>query len=68
MRSSESRELTRCVLCGAEIAPGRDRTFAISPEQFLCFACAVRRGGSWDERRDRWTEEPELGGLPRGED
>jgi len=64
MHRSESRELVSCLLCGAEIVPERDRTFAVSRDGFLCFACAVRRGGSWDEQHDRWTTEPETGDLP----
>jgi hypothetical protein len=67
MHRSESRELANCLICGAEIAPGRDRTFALTAERFLCFRCAVHRGGSWDEQRDHWTTEPETGDLLREE-
>ena len=68
MHRSESRELATCLICGAEIAPERDRAFAMSGDTFLCFACAVRRGGSWDEGHDRWTTEPQTGDLPPREE
>jgi len=68
MHRSENRELANCVICGAEIAPGRDRTFEVTSDQFLCFACAVRRGGSWDEQHDRWTTEPQTSDLPKLEE
>ena len=64
MHRTESRELTNCVICGAEIAPARDRAFAVSTDRFLCFGCAVGRGGSWDEQHDHWTAAPETSDLP----
>jgi hypothetical protein len=64
MHRSETRELAKCLICAAEIVPARDRTFAVTPDQFLCFRCAVHRGGSWDEEHDHWVTEPETGDLP----
>jgi hypothetical protein len=64
MHRSESRELASCLACGAEVVPGRDRAFALSPDRFLCFSCATQRGGSWDELHDHWTAEPETRDLP----
>jgi hypothetical protein len=64
MHRSESRELATCTICGAEVAPGRDRTFAVTTEQFLCFRCAVHRGGAWDEQHDHWVTEPDVRDLP----
>jgi len=31
----------------------------------LCFECAIARGGSFDEREDRWVVPPGLAGLER---
>jgi hypothetical protein len=67
MHRSESRELVRCAECGAEMVPARDRSYACEADAFLCFACAVRRGGAYDERLDRWTTPPDTSGLPRAD-
>lgn len=64
MHGKESRELERCLECGATVAPATDRAFAISDEAVLCFACAERRGGRFDEARDGWIVPPDLSGLP----
>lgn len=63
MHRSERDQLATCAECGAEIAPATDRGFALATDTFLCFACAVRRGGRWDERRDRWEETPDAADL-----
>ncbi len=63
MHRSETRELATCAECGAEIAPATERGFALAADAFLCFACAVRRGGRYDERLDRWEEPPAIGDL-----
>ncbi len=53
-----------CIECGAEIEPDIDRSFACAPDELLCFACAERRGGVYDERQDRWVLPPDVTGLP----
>ncbi|MBM4382800.1 MAG: hypothetical protein FJ091_05465 [Deltaproteobacteria bacterium] len=63
MHRSEARELGYCAECGAEVHSSRDRTYAVDAERSLCFACAVQRGGCFDERRDLWTHAPDLSGL-----
>ena len=68
MHRSETRELTTCAACGGEIAPGRDRVYAFEPEGALCMACAIARGGRYDEAHDRWTRPPDTSDLPRSED
>ena len=65
MHRSESRALATCIECGAEIAPASDRSFGVGSETFLCFACAVRRGGRFDEQHDRWIAAPEVSDLAR---
>jgi len=64
MEESELSDLARCASCGDEITPGIDRGFAASGDRVLCYDCAERRGGVWDETRGIWTREPDLIGLP----
>lgn len=64
MHRSEASELDTCADCGAEVHVARDRTFAAPGDRVLCFACAERRGGSYDELHDVWTQAPDLSGLP----
>lgn len=66
MHRSETRELSDCADCGAETLPARDRAYA-SGEIVLCWACALRRGGSYDEEQDRWVVPPATADLPRGQ-
>jgi hypothetical protein len=35
----------------------------VTEDAALCFACAVRRGGSYSEAHDHWTKAPNLKGL-----
>ena len=67
MHRSETRQLATCAECGAEIAPATERGFALGSDAFLCFACAVRRGGRYDERLDRWEADPDVEGLALGD-
>lgn len=64
MHRTESDDLTLCMHCGAEISIAVDRTYAVTDQAGLCFACAVARGGSYDEAHDTWTRLPTLAGLP----
>lgn len=62
MHRSEARERDQCVDCGAEVA-ALDRVYSVSDETDLCFACAVRRGGQWDEAHDGWSRPPEIADI-----
>lgn len=68
MHRSELRDDSVCADCGAQIAAGRERGFALSAGVALCFACAVERGGVYDEQRDAWTQAPDTADLPPAED
>jgi putative phosphoribosyl transferase len=59
-----NEDLVRCVDCGVLLSPATDRAYAISAEDFLCFSCAERRGGEYDEDEDRWVTAPELAEEP----
>lgn len=60
----ETEDLVECIDCGAEVPAGAGRTFAVTAETFLCFECAVKRGGVYDEPKDRWTKEPDVADEP----
>ena len=63
MRRTEVEEFESCSECGSDVHASRDRTYAIDAERMLCFACALRRGGSYDEGHDFWKQAPDLEGL-----
>jgi hypothetical protein len=60
---TEADELVHCLECGAEISLALDRTFALDDDVALCFACAIKRGGSYDAAHDTWSHAPNLRGL-----
>lgn len=62
MHRSEAEMLAPCSACGTEVGP-TDRSFAFGEDQTLCFACALKRNGSYDEAHDRWTLEPYVADL-----
>ncbi len=64
MHRTESETLVECWACGASIAPEIDRAFAISDDAFLCFECALERGGKFNDEEDRWTLPPNVADLP----
>lgn len=63
MHSTEWNELVECLDCGATIA-STDCAYAITDETFLCFSCAVRKGGVYDADHDRWTVAPNVSDEP----
>jgi hypothetical protein len=63
MHRSETRVQADCSECGASIATGRSREFEFGESLILCFDCAIRRGGHYDETLDRWSEAPTIGDL-----
>jgi hypothetical protein len=68
MHRSETRDLATCAECGAEIAPSRERGYSFGSNAVLCYACAIRRGGVYDERQDRWLRDADTRGLVGEED
>jgi len=63
-REDDWSEPTTCCECGAPIWAEVDRAFPCSADDYLCFACAERRGGVYDAFEDRWTAPPDVSGLP----
>jgi hypothetical protein len=64
MHRSEAYDQVRCLQCGADISLTRDRAYAVGEDDALCQGCAMTRGGTYDERQDRWLAAPRLDGLP----
>jgi hypothetical protein len=60
---SEARQLVECADCGGEIVSERDRSYAFGDESEICIACAIRRGGRYDELHDHWTVAPAVQDL-----
>ncbi len=64
MRRTEYEELVDCNACGTTVDPSTDRVFAFGAEDdFLCWECAVQRGGAWDEDLQVWSTAPRVEGL-----
>jgi hypothetical protein len=64
MEREELEEQTVCSDCGGTVDPsGTDRSFAAGDGVFLCWECAEKRGGSYDEHTDRWVVPPDVSGL-----
>lgn len=64
MHRSEAAELENCADCGAELQGALERGYALDARRALCFACAEKRGGRYDERRDLWVRPPDVADLP----
>lgn len=64
MHQSETYDFTHCLHCGADVSVARDRAYAVSEHEALCYGCALARGGEYDEIHDRWTRAPNVAGLP----
>jgi hypothetical protein len=65
MHRSERDRAGTCSACGGEVKGNVDRTFAFGSRGLLCFECAIERGGSYEERREIWVEEPLVDDLGR---
>ena len=63
MHRSEASALLTCSDCGVEVRAGADRLFAFGARGILCFDCALRRGGRYDETHDLWSAEPRIDDL-----
>jgi hypothetical protein len=68
MHRSEARDIVACLACGEEVSLGVDRVYAVTDDSALCFACAIKRGGAYNEAHDEWTKVPDLSGLTQSAD
>jgi hypothetical protein len=60
---NEGEDLVTCVDCGGAVWADVDRSFMYATDEVLCFECARRRGGVFDEHEDRWVVPPDVDGL-----
>ncbi|MDH3520473.1 MAG: hypothetical protein OEM49_08460 [Myxococcales bacterium] len=63
MHRSEVQLIGPCGDCGAEIRLDAERAFTFGARGVLCWECAIRRGGRYDEARDSWIEVPRIDDL-----
>ena len=62
---SDTEQLS-CIDCGTTLDAEEavaERVFALTPEIVLCNACALRRGGVYDDSEDKWKIAPRLEGV-----
>jgi hypothetical protein len=60
----EEEQPTFCAECDSEVNV-TDRVYAFGTDDVLCFECAIKRHGVYDERLDRWTVAPKVDDLMR---
>ena len=68
MHLSETSDLFACSDCGTSVESGRDREFEFAGALVLCFECALRRGGRFDEARDVWSQAPTIDDIDPARD
>lgn len=64
MRREELHQIVNCVDCGSPVDVARERGYRSVGDWALCWECAIRRGARFDHNEDRWTDPPDLTGLP----
>lgn len=63
MHSEETLEPATCADCGEPTDLDSTLSFVISENKVLCFDCALRRGGRYDEDEGGWVVAPNVLGL-----
>ena len=63
MHHQESDEQVRCASCGALIAPDTERGYGFGFDNYVCWECALQRGGVYDADQDRWRIVPDVQDL-----
>jgi len=53
-----------CTDCGMDLGVDLTHAYLGSAGVQLCWECALARGGSFDEKRERWTRPPDVTDLP----
>ncbi len=61
MHGTEALECEVCASCGTDVRSA-ERAFAFEGS-VLCWECAMKRGGEYDELHDRWTKAPDVSDL-----
>ena len=63
MHRSEQNELAICSDCGTELRVGTERGYGFGVRGVLCWDCALRRGGRYDEAHEQWVQGPRIDDL-----
>ncbi len=63
MHRSERDQSSVCSDCGTEFLPSSQPGFFFGARGSLCWDCALRRGGRYDDTYDRWVEDPSIDDL-----
>lgn len=53
-----------CTDCGQDVGLEDSHAFELGGGGVLCWACALKRGGVYDEKYDRWVVTPKAEDLP----
>lgn len=56
--------LTECWVCNSTVSQAEDPVFPFGERGVLCFECAVRRGGAYDAKQERWVRPANVLDLP----
>ena len=64
----ESAPFESCLDCGSEVRAYAARAYTMGSRGVVCFDCAIRRGGRYDEASDRGHQEPVVDDLGPGYD
>lgn len=64
MHEEEWLQAEICAHCHGVLETGTDCAFYFGEHGALCFSCAVARGGTYDDERERWTTPPRISDLP----
>lgn len=54
---------TQCTDCSRDLGIDGSQVFS-SDGVSLCWECALKRGGVFDAKQDRWTRPPDVSDLP----
>jgi hypothetical protein len=63
MAEEDLDDVVTCADCKALFDPDLQRGYVIEEDVEICAACAARRGGLYDERRDEWVKAPDVADL-----
>jgi hypothetical protein len=63
-RDERDEGLGLCMDCGQELGVDPSHAFVDEAGVELCWDCALKRGGVFDEGADTWRVLPDVTGLP----
>jgi hypothetical protein len=63
-RNARDEAMMTCTECGTDVGLDESHSFSGGGGVTLCWACAVKRGGVFDEKQERWRVPPRTADLP----